>query len=477
MLYLRGSRAVVYEVAILGGGPGGYVGAIRGGQLGLKVCLIEKGELGGACLNRGCIPSKAFYASAERMKMLADAEEFGINAGAPTFDLTKCVERKDEVVDELVGGVAQLLKANGVEVIKGTGVLDGPEEIVVETESGKKRIEARSIIIATGSTPILIPSIPVDGEKIVTTDDIWALSDLPERLVIVGGGVIGCELAHIFSSFGSKVTVVEMLDRILSTEDKEASRTVQKALTKQGVEFMTGVKVASAVAKDETVTVTIEGGEEIVCDRVVVSIGRKPVSSGIGLKDAGIKTDKRGFIEVSDAMETSVPGVYAVGDVVGKYMLAHVATNEALVAMHNTIGKKYWMDYTTTPRATFTSPEVSSVGLLESQLKEAGTPYKVGRFAFAASGKAVCMGEKEGFVKLLSSADTGRILGGTIVGVGAAELVAELALAIRVEASPGDIVTTIHAHPTLSEVILEASEDTMGLAIHKAGRKRREKKD
>ena len=337
---------MIYDVAFLGAGPGGYVGAIRGGQLGSKIILIEEGELGGACLNRGCIPSKSFYASATRMEMLRRAPEFGVRATLEGFDLSVCVDRKDTVVADLVGGVEKLLKGNGVEVLRGRGSLISPEVIQVKTPEGRKvKVEARNIILSTGSRPMELPGLPVDGTRIVTSDQIWGLRDLPARMVIVGGGVIGCELAHIFSAFGTKVTVVELLDRILYTEDKEASRLVAKKLAAKGVEIRTGVAVEGAETGKSSVRVTLKGGEAIDCDRVAVAVGRRSNTEGLGFAEAGVGIDAKGRVEVNDEMETAVPGIYAVGDVVGKYMLAHVATSEAMVAVHNALGKKYWMDY------------------------------------------------------------------------------------------------------------------------------------
>ena len=463
-----------YDVAILGGGPGGYVAAIRAGQLGASVCVVEQDRLGGTCLNRGCIPSKAFHESASRVLAVQGGEEFGLRVRFEGFDLAACVARKDRVVDTLVGGIRKLLAGYGVDVVQGRGALVAPDAIQVETPDGSKRVvRARNVIVATGSRPMDLPGIRVDGIRIVTSDQIWSLAELPRRMVIIGGGVIGCEVAHIFSAFGSKVTVVELLDRILATEDKEVSRAVARSLSARGVEVRTGVRVSGAEPSGRGVAVTLEGGEEILADCVVVAVGRTVNSSGIGLEEAGVAVDEKGRIRVNDEMETSVPGVYAVGDVVGQFMLAHVATSEAVVAVHNCLGKKYWMDYSIVPYAVFTHPEVAGVGAKEQELKEQGVPYKVGRFSFAASGKALCMGEPEGFIKILSHAETGRILGATVVGARAADIIGEITVAMRMEASPGDIVTTIHVHPTISEVILEAGEDTMGLAIHKMSRRKR----
>lgn len=468
----EGRADVSYDVVFLGGGPGGYVGAIRGGQLGARVCVVEADKLGGNCLNRGCIPSKAYYSSAKRMLEVRNSDDFGIIADFKGFDLARCAKRKDSVIAELVDGIEKLLKGNNVDVVKGRGVIVNPETVRVTGVDGTVTdISAKKIIVATGSKPVELPGLAVDGKHIVTSDGIWNLPDLPARMVIVGGGVIGCEMAHIFSAFGSKVTVVEMLDRILATEDKEASRAVVKSLGARGVEFMTSVKVKKAKVKGGEVTVSLEGGEDIVCDTVVVAVGRRPQSQGIGLEAVGIKPDARGFIPVNDEMCTVVPGIFAVGDVVGKYMLAQVATSEAMVAIHNALGKKYWMDYDILPKAVFTHPEIASVGMSEAELKKDSIPYRVGRFAYAASGKAHCQGETEGFIKILSHEKTGRIVGSTIVGANAADIIHELAIAMRMEASPGDIVTTTHVHPTLSEIVLEASEDTMGLSIHKIGKK------
>ncbi len=464
-----------YDVAILGGGPGGYVAAIRGGQLGAKVCLIEQDSLGGTCLNRGCIPSKSFYESARRVLATKGGAEFGLRVRYEGFDLGACVARKRRVVGTLVGGVQKLLAGYGVDVLQGRGTLVTPDSVQVSAPDGSKRvIQARSLIVATGSRPMDLPGIPVDGERIVTSDQIWDLETLPREMAVIGGGVIGCELAHIFSAFGTRVTVLEALDRILATEEKEVSRTVRRSLEGRGVEFRTGVRVTGAEAGSKGVAVGLEGGDEIHAECVVVAVGRAVNSSGIGLEEAGISLDDKGRVEVNDEMETSVPGIYAVGDVVGQFMLAHVATSEALVAVHNSLGKKYWMDYTVVPYAIFSHPEVAAVGAKESELKERGVPYKVGRFSFAASGKALCMGEPEGFIKILSHADTGRILGATVAGAHASDIIGEVTVAMRMEASPGDIVTTIHVHPTISEVILEAGEDTMGLSIHKLGRRKRD---
>lgn len=463
---------MTYDVAILGAGPGGYVAAIRGAQLGAKVCLVEEGELGGTCLNRGCIPSKSFYESARRMDHVKKGAEFGIRADVHGFDLGACVARTGKVVGGLVGGVRKLLEGYGVDVVRGRGHLSAPDTLQVTPETGSKRtLAARAVILATGSRPRDLPTLPIDGRRIVTSDQVWGLKDLPARLVIVGGGAIGCEMAYYFSSFGAKVTVLEVLDRVLATEEKDVSRTVQKGLEARGVEVRTGVRVAGAEAGGTEVSVTLEGGEAIPCDRVVVAVGRLPNSKGLGFEKAGIDLDEKGRVVVNDEMETTVPGVYAVGDLVGQFMLAHVATSEGVAAVHNAVGKKYWMDYSVVPYAVFTCPEVASVGAKEQELKAKKTDYKVGRFSFASSGKALCMGEPEGFIKILSDTDSGRILGTTVVGAHASDLIGELTVAMRMEASPGDIVTTIHVHPTLCEVILEASEDTMGLSIHKMGRR------
>lgn len=461
-----------YDVIFLGGGPGGYVGAIRGGQLGGKVCVIESGKLGGCCLNNGCIPSKSYFASADLMQKSANWAKFGVVADLKGFDLAACAARKDSVVADLTDGVVRLLKGNGVEVVYGKGVITSETTVRVTLADGStQEVEGAKIIVATGSRPVDLPGVAVDGKVIVNSDQIWDMKSLPARMVIIGGGAIGCEMAHIFSAFGSKVTVVEMLERVLANEDKEASRAVVKGLSARGVEFMTGVRVKKAKVKGAQALVALESGEELSADAVVVAVGRKPNSQGIGLNAVGVETDERGFIQVNDEMETTVSGVYAVGDVVGKCMLAHVATSEAMVAIHNALGKKYWMDYDIVPRATFTFPEVASVGTGEAELKKEGIPFRVGRFSYASSGKAHCSGETEGFIKIISHEKTGRILGATIAGGNASDIIHELAIAIRMEASPGDIVTTIHVHPTLSENVLEASEDTMGLAIHKMGKK------
>lgn len=461
-----------YDVLFLGGGPGGYVGAIRGGQLGGKICVVEADLIGGNCLNRGCIPSKAYHASAETMLSAQRSAKYGVLAEIRGFDLKACGARKREVVDGLKDGILKLFKGNGVELVKGRGVLVAPDRVKVTGPDGSvSEVEANRIIVSTGSRPMDLPGIAVDGKVIVNSDQVWDVEELPARVAIIGGGAIGCEMAHIFSAFGSKVTVVEALDRILATEDKEASRAVAKSLGGRGVEIVTSARVKKAKVKGGVANLAVEGGEDLQAEMVVVAVGRKPNSQGIGLEAMEIETDGRGFIQVNDEMETSVKGVYAIGDVVGRYMLAHVATSEAMVAVHNALGKKYWMDYDIVPRAVFTSPEVSSVGMGEAELKKESIGYRVGRFAYAASGKANCLGDTEGFIKILSHEKTGRIVGATIVGQNGSDIIHEIAVAMRMEASPGDIVTTTHVHPTLSEIVLEASEDTMGLSIHKLGKK------
>lgn len=462
---------MTYDAAIIGGGPGGYTAAIRAAQLGGKICLIEEAQIGGACLNRGCIPSKAYYEAALRIKAVKAGDEFGISASLKGFDLAKCVKRKDSIVDKLTGGISSLLKGWGVDIISGRGKLTAPDRIEASCADGSTvDISARKIIIASGSRPSMIPGVEADGKYVHTSDSIWTVDALPNRLAIIGGGIIGCELAGIFAEFGSKVVVLESLPGILATEDKEASRAVQKSFKSKGIDVRTGVEVRGAKLSGQAVSIELSQGEAVECDMVVVAVGRRANTQSLGLEEIGVKLS-RGKIVAGDDMRTSVENIYAVGDVVGRFMLAHVASGEGLVAAANCLGGDEKMDYSAVPYAVFTNPEIASVGAREVKLKEEGVPFNVGRFAFAANGKALCTGETDGFVKVLSHAETNQVLGASIVGPHASDLIAELTAAVGKKAPIEDIGATIHVHPSVGEAVLEAAEDAVGKAIHKIGRK------
>ncbi|MBI4950089.1 MAG: dihydrolipoyl dehydrogenase [Deltaproteobacteria bacterium] len=460
-----------FDCVVIGGGPGGYVSAIRGALLGGKVALIEKDKVGGTCLNRGCIPTKALYYSAKALNSARHATDFGVNVGEVSFDIVRAVARKDEVVKKLVGGVEQLLKGNGVEVIRGDATIESAGKVVVRKADGAEEIAAKSVIIATGSEPALIPAFSIDRVNVLTSTEMLDIKKVPESLLIIGGGVMGCEFATLFSSFGSSVTIVELLPTILSTEDKIVSRVIMKRFKETGVNVLTEVSVDKVTPEDGRVKTTLKDGREFITEKVMVSIGRSFNSTGIGLEKAGVATD-RGKIVVNEKMETNIKGVYAVGDVTGKMLLAHVASVQGIVAINNALGKPATMDYSAVPAGIFTDPEIASVGLREKEAAEKNMPVSIGRFPYAASGKALGMGETEGFCQILADPGTDKVLGCSIVGAHATDLLGEVTLAIRSGAKVKDITETIHAHPTLPEIVMEAAEDVHGLAIHKIGRKR-----
>lgn len=462
-----------FDIVVIGGGPGGYVAAIRAAQLGANVALVEKDKVGGTCLNRGCIPTKALYYSAQAVKNARHAADFGVNVGEVSFDLKKAIERKDGVVTKLVGGVGQLLKGNKVEVISGTGALEGDGRVRVTGGDGETEVlGARKIIIATGSEPAMIPAFNIDGEHVITTTEALNLTEVPESMLVIGGGVNGCEFATLFSTFGSSVTIVELMDTILLNEDKQVVRVIQKGFKSSGVNVLTGVKVASVEVKDgRCVKTTLEDGREFVTEKVLVTIGRSLNSTGLGLDDAGVKVDN-GKIVVDERMETNVKGVYAIGDVTGKWLLAHVASMQGIVAANNACGKSREMDYSIVPAGVFTDPEIASVGYNEKKAQEKGVEYNIGRFPYAASGKALGMNETDGFVQLLADPGTDKLLGASIVGSHATDLIQEVAAAMKAGTTVAEITETIHAHPTLPEMVMEAAEDLHGMAIHKMSRRR-----
>ncbi|MBI2400698.1 MAG: dihydrolipoyl dehydrogenase, partial [Deltaproteobacteria bacterium] len=417
-----------FDVIVIGAGPGGYVAAIRAAQLGAKTALIERNKIGGTCLNWGCIPTKALYYSAKALEAAKHAAEFGVNVGEVSFDLSKAVERKDGVVKKLVGGIEQLLKGNKVEVIRGDGYVEAAGKVRVTKADGVEEFSCKSIIIATGSEPALIPAFNIDRKNV--------------------GGVMGCEFASMFSSFGSKVMIVELLPTILSTEDKMVSRVIAKRYKETGVQVLTEVQVESVKAEEGRVKTTLKDGREFITEKVMVAIGRSFNSAGIGLDKLGVAVEK-GRISVDDHMETSVKGIYAIGDVTGKMLLAHVASVQGIVAANNAMGKDAKMDYSVIPAGIFTDPEIASVGLREKEAEEKGIEVAVGRFPYAASGKAMGMGETEGFVQIVSDPATDKVLGCSIVGAHATDLIGEVALAMKTGATIKDIAETIHAHPTL----------------------------
>ena len=455
------------DLAVLGGGPGGYVAAIRAAKLGVKTMVIEKENLGGVCLNWGCIPTKALYHVAQTIDEIKKADIFGINISGWNLDFKKAMDRKDKVIAAQRQGVAFHFKKNNVELVKGNGKLISSNKILVTGENGQEvEVIAKNIIIATGSHAANVPPFNLEDEGVIDNIGILSLTAIPESLLIVGGGVIGSEFANIFSTFGSSVTIVEMLPRILSTEDVEVSKVIAKAFGKKGINVFTN-SVIEEVKKDKgKLFCKIKGGDEIVADKVLISVGRRPNSTGIGLEEIGITIDERGFIKADSHLRTNIPNIYAVGDVNGGLQLAHVASDEGKIAAENIAGKDKTMDYRVIPWAVFTSPEIGTVGLNEEQARSKGINVCFGLFPFSNSGKAFITGETEGFIKVVTDKDSGEILGAQMVGPRCSDLVHEVAVAMKGEMVVDTLAETIHSHPTLSEAVMEAAEDCFGIATH-----------
>ena len=457
------------DVVIIGGGPGGYVAAIKAAHLGLKAVLIEKDKLGGVCLNRGCIPTKALVSTAELLNHLQRAGEFGIQVKDYSIDFPAIMKRKDLITRRLSSGVEQLMKANQVRVVRGEGQIIEPGIVeVLDADGQKEVIKTKNIIIATGSKVMKLPIPGIDSGGVITSDEALSLSELPSKMIIIGGGVVGIEFAGIFKALGVEVTVVEMLPRILLPIDEEIARRLAMNLKRKGIEILTDCKVKGIKKNHQNLEVlvsTSEGEKKLETERVLLAAGRVPELGNIDVQRLGIELEK-GAIKVDEKMKTNIPGIYAVGDVVGKIMLAHVASREGIVAIENISGKEVLMDYKVVPNCVFSMPEVASVGLTEEEARKENNNIKVSKFPFMANGKALGMGETEGMVKIIADADTSELLGMHILGVHASDLIAEGTLALSMEATAFEIVNTIHAHPTLAETIAEAAEGITGKPIH-----------
>lgn len=456
------------KIAILGAGPGGYVAAIKAAQLGVQVTVIEDTEVGGTCLNKGCIPTKTLLATTELLHKTKNSIEFGIEiSGQVTPNLSKIMERKNKVVSTQVKGIRSLFKSWGITLIEGRGTVISPEKIEVQKRDGSTDIVgADRIIIATGSRPAQLPLFPFDGDHILSSDDALTIKSVPKTLIIIGAGVIGCEFAFIFSELGADITMLEIMPRALSTEDPEISETLERELKKKKIKLMTGVKVTGVQGRHDGIHVYLEEGKELVAEKLLVSVGRALNSDGIGVEAVGIEKGPKGEIVVNEKMETNIGGMYAIGDVTGGLLYAHVASREGIIAAKNIIGADQKMDYSVVPATIFTSPEIATVGLKENQAAEKGIKVKTGHFQFRAIGKAHVMGEITGFIKVISDETSDRILGVHIIGPHASDLIHEAALAMKAGLKTKDIAETIHSHPTLSEGMMEAAEDVHGEAIH-----------
>jgi dihydrolipoamide dehydrogenase len=454
------------EAAVLGSGPGGYVAAIRLGQLGKETIIIEKENLGGVCLNIGCIPSKALIRIAKLKQRVEAAKQIGLEITGVNVDFAKVQAWKQGVVDRLVSGIDYLLKGNNVKIIKGNGKFKESHQLEITTSTGTEIVEARDIIIATGSRYFDLPNFKLDGNSIISSTEALALQQVPKKLAIIGGGVTGLEMGTMYAQLGSKVTIIEMLDQLLPGTDIDLVRIVERSLRKLGIEYH--VKSRANEFRNGKIYATLEEGKDAAfdADKVLVTVGRRPNSDGIGLEEIGVKTDSHGFIQVNKKMQTNLPWLYAIGDVVGPPMLAHKASKEGIVAAEVIGGMNSEADFHAIPGVIFTDPEIATVGLTETQAKEKGYDPVVGKFPFTALGRALLAGETEGFAKIVADKSSNLVLGLHIVGAEASDLISEGALAIEMGATLEDIGFTVHPHPTLPESVMEAAEAAKGKATH-----------
>ncbi|MGO9645206.1 MAG: dihydrolipoyl dehydrogenase [Candidatus Bathyarchaeia archaeon] len=455
-----------FEAAVLGSGPGGYVAAIRLGQLGIQTALIEKANLGGVCLNIGCIPSKALIQVARLKRRIEIAKQMGMEVSDLKIDFTKTQTWKQNIVNRLTSGVEFLCKSNNVDIIKGEGQFQSPHEIIVTTSTGTETIESKNTIIATGSRAMQIPGLEFDGANIISSTEALELQQIPPNFVVVGGGVTGLEMATMYAELGSKVTVIEMLDQLLPGVDIELVRIIERSFRRLGIDYH--VKSKAKEYREGQVRVIIEDGTEAMfpASKLLVSVGRRPNSDNIGLDRAGVKTNPQGWIQPDKHMATNVPGIYSIGDVNGPPLFAHKASKEGIVAAESIAGMKSEADFKAIPWAIFTDPEIASAGLTESQAREKGYDPIIGKFPFTALGRALLAGETEGFVKIVADKSSELVLGIHIVGPEASDLISEAALAIEMGATLRDIELTIHPHPTLPEGLMEAAAAAKGRAIH-----------
>jgi dihydrolipoamide dehydrogenase len=456
-----------YDLVVLGSGPGGYVAAIRAGQLGLKTAIVERSELGGICLNWGCIPSKALLRNAEVLNLVKHANDFGISFENLKYDFGKAIDRSRDVVGRLTRGIGMLMKKNNVEHVQGSGRLLDSNTVEI-TDSGR-RLSAKNIIIATGARQRIIPTLPIDHDVVITSRDALELRKVPKRVVIVGGGATGCEFGHIYSTYGAEVTIVELMPRLIPNEDAEISAILERSFQRQGIQIITGASVQGIAVNDDQAKVSISIGDSnsvIDCDKVLVSVGMQGNVDNIGLENAGIETENS-YIKIDDTMSTNVQGVYAIGDVTGKLLLAHVASAQGVTAVETIAGlNPPALNYSLMPRAIYCKPQVGSFGLSEEQAKEQGYTVKIGKFPMAASGKALALGETEGMIKLVVDAEVGEVLGGHMIGPEVTELLGELSMTRLLEGTTTELGWLVHPHPSISETIKEAALAAEGEAIH-----------
>lgn len=467
-----------YDLIIIGSGPGGYVAAIRAAQLGLKTVVVEKdAAFGGTCLHRGCIPTKALLHTADMLDRIREADKIGIDIAAPKLDLAKAHAYKDGVVTKNAKGVAYLLRKNSVETVHGLGRLTGPNSVSVtpvdDTAGTERSLTARFVLIATGSVPREVPFAPSDGVRILHSDHALQLPEVPGSVAVLGGGAVGCEFASILASFGARVTLIELLPRLLPLEDEDVSKELGRAFTKRGIAIKTGRRLETVNTDQDGVHLALVHGdceakaETLDADLLLVAVGRAPVTVGLGLEEAGVALDARGFVAVSKIMQTALPNVYAIGDVVSTPWLAHVASQEGILAVEHMAGLEPTpINYDHVPSCTYCDPEVASVGLTEAQATRRGHDVATGTFPLSALGKAGILQRTGGFVKVVRETRYDEVLGVHIVGVHATDLIAEACVALRLETTTEEIMRTMHAHPTLSEAVMEAAHAALGHSIH-----------
>jgi len=456
-----------FDVIVIGGGPGGYTAAAKASALGGKVALVERGKLGGTCLNQGCIPTKTLLKSTEVLETVKKAKDFGVDINQVEISLEKMLDRKQTIIKRLNTGVEFLMKSNKITVFRGEGKITSSDEVTIYSPSEQIVLKTRNIIIATGSRPTAISGLEPDGHWLMNSDHALMLSNIPANLLIIGGGAIGVEFASIYNKLGSKVTLVEAMDRILPFADGEVSHALKQLMIREKIDVLTETKVAGINKLEKGLVVNVEttkGLKEIQVDKVLVAVGRRPDYESLGLLEIGVKVDK-GKIVVNSKMETTIPNIYAIGDVTGGILLAHVASTEGTVAAVNAMGGQKHMDYSVVPSCIYTSPELASVGLTEEQATKQGMEIVIGKSQFIGSGKALAMGENKGLIKIVAEAGSGKILGVHILGPQATSLISEAALAIKLGATVEDVADTIHAHPSLPETLMEAAEQAARLVF------------
>jgi dihydrolipoamide dehydrogenase len=454
-----------YDIVVIGSGPGGYVAAIKASQFGKKVALVEKGHLGGTCLNVGCIPTKTLLAGADIVHQIKTAADFGIATGPVSFDYGKMKGRKDTVVESIRKSLGGLIQSNQIKVLKGTAEFLSPTELKIKGEDNLL-LSFDKAIIATGSEPVDVKAFPCDHKRVYNSTSILEMTELPKTLAVIGGGYIGCEFASLYAELGVHVIILEALPSIVSLQGKAVADALTKAFIKKGIEIRTNIMVEGIDHEGEGLKIRFKGGETLLCDRALVSIGRKIVSQNLHLQAAGVLADDKGAVIVDEKMETNVPGIYAIGDVTGKFLLAHVASHQGIVAAMNACGGQAVMHYDAVPAVIFTNPEIATVGMTQEQATEAGYQIAIGKFPFQVLGKSIAARQTDGFGQIISEKKSGRILGAQIVGHEASVLIAEMALAIANEITLEALTDTIHAHPTVSEVWLEAGLLALDTPIH-----------